>query len=339
MAINKDKTKRKNKLVSNKKRISTKEKRSKVTGTVIDLQKQAEEAQRLQSEITKNMAEGVILTRAKDAVIIYTNPRFEEMFGYGSGELIGKNIAIVNAPTDKSPEEIAGEILKSLKETGMWQGEVKNIKKDGTPFWCQANVSTYKHSEHGDVWIATHIDITKRKQAEEALKLSEQNFRNSMENSPLGIRIVKEDGETLYTNRAFLDIYGYNSLKEFTATSVKDRYTPDSYVEFHDRREKRRHREPLPDNYEVSIVRKDGEIRRLHVIRKGILWGGKQQYQTIYNDITERKEAEEALKVSETRYRRLFETACDGILIQDVATGVVIDVNPFLIEILGFPQR
>jgi len=52
-----------------------------------------------------------------------------------------------------------------------------------------------------------------------------------------------------------------------------------------------------------------------------------------------RKEAEEALSVSEVRYRRLFETAKDGILILDAKTGMIVDVNPFLIEMLGFSRE
>jgi PAS domain S-box-containing protein len=54
------------------------------------------------------------------------------------------------------------------------------------------------------------------------------------------------------------------------------------------------------------------------------------------DDITERKQTEEELKSSETRYRRLFETAKDGILILDGQTGQISDVNPFLVEMLGY---
>ncbi len=56
-------------------------------------------------------------------------------------------------------------------------------------------------------------------------------------------------------------------------------------------------------------------------------------------DITERKQMEEALKVSEVRYRRLFETAQDGILILDADTEQISDVNPFLMEMLGYSHE
>ena len=58
-----------------------------------------------------------------------------------------------------------------------------------------------------------------------------------------------------------------------------------------------------------------------------------------FEDITEQKESEEALKISETRYRRLFETAQDGILILESETGRISDVNPFLVEMLGYSHE
>jgi PAS domain S-box-containing protein len=56
-------------------------------------------------------------------------------------------------------------------------------------------------------------------------------------------------------------------------------------------------------------------------------------------DITDHKRSEEALKISETRYRRLFESAQDGILILDAETGQISDVNPFLVEMLGYSHE
>jgi len=72
----------------------------------------------------------------------------------------------------------------------------------------------------------------KRKHVEEALRASEENFRRSLDESPLGVRIVTTEGETIYANRAILEIYGYESIEELRTTPVKNRYTPESYAEF-----------------------------------------------------------------------------------------------------------
>lgn len=78
---------------------SVKHKTENVSGTYSD------KTISLNSEIMKNVAEGIYLIRLQDCIIVYANTRFENMFGYEPGELIGKEVSIVNAPTDKSPEE------------------------------------------------------------------------------------------------------------------------------------------------------------------------------------------------------------------------------------------
>ena len=130
----------------------------------------AEQELRLQSEIIANMAEGVYLVRVSDGVIIYTNPKFDSMFGYSPGDLIGKHVSVVNAPDEVDPKDTADQIITTLKETGEWAGEIHNIRKDGTTFWCYATVSTFEHQEHGTVWVSIHQDITEQKQVRQALE-------------------------------------------------------------------------------------------------------------------------------------------------------------------------
>lgn len=133
---------------------------------------------------------------------------------------------------------------------------------------------------------------------ERELRASEENFRNSMEASPLGKCVMNTDSKVLYANKAWLDIFGYDSLQELEAIPREKRYTPDSYTEVLKRIEQRKRGEPAEPRYEVSIIRKDGQIRYLEFYQREVLWDGKKQYQLISQDITERKRAEENLKSS-----------------------------------------
>lgn len=150
-------------------------------------------------------------------------------------------------------------------------------------------------NEKGEVAATVHVarDITERKQVEDELRMAEQNFRNSLDNSPLGICIVSAEGELIYANQAMVDIYGYTGVEELRTTPVKKRYTTESYAGHLERQEKSKLGKPVPSEYEMSIIRTDGETRHLSVSRKPVVWDGELRYQVIYQDITERKKAHE----------------------------------------------
>lgn len=139
-------------------------------GLDITDRKQAEDALRLHAAMMDNVAEGIYLIGLDDLLIKWTNERFARMFGYDPGEMIGKNVDIVNASTERKPAETRISIVDVLRETGEWHGEVRNIKRDGTHFWCYANVSLFDHPEYGKVIVSVHTDITERKKAQEALQ-------------------------------------------------------------------------------------------------------------------------------------------------------------------------
>jgi PAS domain S-box-containing protein len=121
---------------------------------------------RLQAAMITKLSEGVFLVRAADRKIVFTNPRFDEMLGYEHGELQGRDVREISAPTDVSAEERIAEVVRAIETYGNWHGEVLNLRKDGTPIWQSVSVSTYEHEEHGRVWIATHSDIDERKRLE-----------------------------------------------------------------------------------------------------------------------------------------------------------------------------
>ncbi|MBF0626979.1 MAG: transporter substrate-binding protein [Magnetococcales bacterium] len=135
----------------------------------IDARAAREEDIRLQARMLEYMTEGVCLVRAPDGMIIYTNRGFEKIFGYERGEIIGQPIAITHAGTDQAIDRIVQEITTHLYRKGVWEGEVQNIKKDGTPFWGHISITTLTHAEFGEVWMGIYQDISVRKQAEEEL--------------------------------------------------------------------------------------------------------------------------------------------------------------------------
>ena len=172
--------------------------------------------------------------------------------------------------------------------------------------------------------------------ADEMLKRSEENFYLSLDNSPLGIRIVSADGKTLYANQEIIKIYGYDNIEELMNTPHKKRYTPECYAE-HEKREERRKRGEIIPYYELSIIRKNGEVRYLEVFRKQVLWNGEILFQALYSDITERKQAERNLKESEERYRIVVENAHEAIIITR-DTNVVF-ANSAAAEQIGYSKE
>ncbi|MEO5362118.1 MAG: bacteriohemerythrin [Magnetococcus sp. DMHC-8] len=140
----------------------------------------AETGLRLRDEILTNMTEGVALIRARDGEIVYANPKFEGMFGYSPGGLNGRNIAVINARTDKSPEDTAQEIMAVLKREGCWEGELLNCRQDGSTLWCRATVSGFDHPEYGTVWLTIQQDISEQKRAQSVRLKNEQRLRMIM---------------------------------------------------------------------------------------------------------------------------------------------------------------
>ena len=180
-----------------------------------------------------------------------------------------------------------------------------------------AKLSQANEMLQADINERIRIELQKRT-ALEALRKSEDNFHRSLNESPLGVRIVTADGDTIYANRAIVDIYGYDSIEELKGAPLKDLYTPESYAEFKIRKGKRERGEFCPSEYEINIVRKNGEVRRVQAFRKEIFWNGARQFQVIYQDITDRKRAEETLKESEKKYRLLADNVYDVIFVLDM---------------------
>ena len=176
------------------------------------------------------------------------------------------------------------------------------------------------------------ISIT-RKQAERELRDSEEKFRLYMENAHDGVMIVGSDYKFEYGNAELAKILGY-PLEEIIGQEFTKFLNGESKNLVADRYRKRQNGEGIPERYEFSTIRRDGEERYVE-LSSTVTKDSKGNIKTIAHllDITERKQAENSLRASENRYRSLFDTANDAIFI--MSNEIFIDCNEQTLKMFG----
>ncbi|HOQ71260.1 MAG: PAS domain S-box protein [Smithellaceae bacterium] len=237
------------------------------------------------------------------STITSVNHAIYETFG-GTEEDFKRGFKAWQLLTPEAVEQSVENIQRLLNGEPLGGTEYRLKRLDGTEF--PAIVFSRLIFEQGKpVGLrGAVVNITDRKRTEEVIRESEANFRRSMDDSPLGIRVVTADGETLYANRAILDMYGYASIEEFQGVPLKQRYTPESYAAYLARRAKRDRGERDQTEYTIDIVTQNGDIRNVRAFRKQIVWNGQPHDQIIYQDITRQIQAEEALRESVGNLRK-----------------------------------
>jgi PAS domain S-box-containing protein len=175
-------------------------------------------------------------------------------------------------------------------------------------------------------------DITERKQAEEELRESEERYRNVFErHAAVKLLIDPDTGSIIEANQAAVNYYGWSreQLKQMKIQEINTLPPEDVKKEMEKARtEKRTH-------FEFRHRRADGSIRDVGVFGSNIEVKGKNLLHSIVHDITDRKEAEEAQRESEQKYRTIFENAVEGIF-QSTLDGRYLNVNPALASMYGF---
>jgi len=297
--------------------------------------KMAEAELRTQAAIMENIAEGVQMIRMSDDVIVHTNPKFEQMFGYDHGEMIGKHVSIQNMPTEHTPLEIATHISRILKNKGEWSGEIFNVKKDGTPFWTYTTVTRYQDAKYGEVMLAVKRDVTETKLAREAMQESEERFRMLFENSPDAMLLAEADtGILLQANRAAEKLFK-RQRKEFAGMHQSRLHLPEEGALARDRFKSRGEDVDPTIPVENNIMLADGTTAPVEVTGQRYMINGKKVILGVFRDLRERKKAEEALRDSEERYRALVESSDDCICLLDV-NGYFLFMNQRGLELNGY---
>ncbi len=184
--------------------------------------------------------------------------------------------------------------------------------------------------------VITYLSII-RIQAEDALKESEEFNRGLVENIPNLVMVYDHDRKIRYVNPEATTTLGY-SAKEMVGTDIITYVNPPQHEKIATATE-----ELFSSNrgksLEIDLITKAGQHLTVFSKDAPVHFKNQPAVLILCADITDRKRAEEALRASETRYRRLFETAQDGILILDAETGQIVEVNPFLIAFLGFSRE
>jgi len=287
---------------------------------------------RLSNELIAKMAEGVCLIRARDDAILYANPSFEKMFGYDAGEIIGKNVATLNAATSETPDEVAREISTELKRNGLWRGEVLNSRKDGSTFWSSVVVSALDHPFFGKVWISIQQDISARKQTEHTLR--EQAALLNL--APDAIFATDLENRIKFWNRGAEDMYGWSAQDALGRVAYELLHTrfPSSFNEtiasLHSQGEWEGELEHTRRDGTTIIVASRWSVQRNQS-------GEPISFLEINRDITQRKSYEEQLRNLTERLSLATRTSSIGIWDLDLRTEELVWDNTTF-EIFQIPK-
>ena len=264
--------------------------------------------------------------------ILYTNPAEARMHGYVSvEELIGKDVGIF------APHELRCPLnLERLDQKPHWDRSSVNVRRDKSQFPVRLISDVVRDSMGNPVAIVTICeDISEQQQAERALQESEERFRKTFEQAAVGIAHVATGGEFLRVNQRFCDIVGYRREEMLRLTFQKITYPDD-----------------LPKDFEAVQQFMDGSIQaysmeKRYIHKNGdLVWinltvslvrefeGGAKYFIAVIEDISQRKQAEEALKMSAQQYRLLAENVADGIGI--IQNERLVFVNLALAAMLGY---
>ncbi|MBW4631080.1 MAG: PAS domain S-box protein [Iphinoe sp. HA4291-MV1] len=298
--------------------------------------------------------------------IVYVNEALTRMSGWSACEIIGKDISILY--DEKTSGSEIERIRAALGNGSSIRTEFINDHKDGSTYWVEVNISPIAYSE-GKIthFVCIQRDITERKLAEEALRSSEELFRQLAENihQVLFVRDLKQN-KIIYINQAYEEIWGrsrdrlYEESFDFleaihpldrdgfagpTPQSSKGglgRDTGDCPRGSGKANRTIATRSTFENGHlysqEYRIVRPDGEERWIwtRAIPLKSELGEVYRLFGVSEDITERKRATEALRESEERFRKLADEV-PVLIWMDDANGLCTFLNQYCWEFTGRP--
>jgi PAS domain S-box-containing protein len=262
--------------------------------------------------IVEGAIEGILSHR--DQKPLYVNPAWARLHGLAVDDVLKMDDVLPLIHESERPRILSYMQQRMRGESAPTQYEYRGVRADGTVFWLENLVQQITWCGE-PVIQATVIDISRRKQAEQSLLLSEAHFRSGFEDGPIGVTFVDRDLHFIRVNRAFCEMTGFTEEELLSRTTTE--LTPSEGLNSDT---------PQPDttadefsNFTVrkKYVRKDGGIVWVRLSAHWIFDGdGETAYRmTLVENVTDRMQARLAVEASERRFRNLVEGSIQGILI------------------------
>lgn len=300
----------------------------KTTGAVITFRditarKQAQDALRKSEAryraIVQDQTELICRFKPGGAVS-FVNDACCRYFGKSYEEIVGRSFMPFIPEEDR---DLLEKGLSSLApDNPVVTIEHRVIAADGKIRWQQwTNRALFDEIGQISEVQAVGRDITEQKQAEEALRESEEKYSTLVNRAGDGVYIV-QDEIFKFVNQAFADVHGY-TVQEIEGRSIYDLIAPESRDKIKDKYRRRLEGEVIP-TYETTILCKDGTVKTAELSGALIQYQGKPTTMGIMRDVTERKKTEQELL-------RMDKIESVGLL----AGGIAHDFNNLLVGILG----
>ncbi len=231
-----------------------------------------------------------IIWISSDGSLVYVNEAACKSLGYSKKELLSMHIWDIDPKFP--PERYLKNWRDEYRQRGFLKFETLHVARDGRTFTVDVTASYIKYGEK-EFLITFDKDITERKQAEEALRESEEKFRVLAETSSAAI-IVFQDKWMVSLNKATENITGF-SRDELIKMYYWEIIHPEFREFVRERSLARQRGEPVPSRYETKLLTKSGETRWVELTAGRIIYKGKSAGVATLFDITDRKKAEEEL--------------------------------------------
>ena len=263
---------------------------------------------------------------------LFVNRACEELTGYPACELLGMELFELTHPDFRPTVEARARARLQGFEVNPPSYEFKIVRRDGAERWLAVNAAIVDMAG-APAALATAVDVTERKRAEEALRESEHWFRTLAETTATGI-VVYSAERLLYVNHACETLTGYLAA-ELLAMRPEEIVHPEARGEIGARIAARLRGEETPVHYETRLLTRDGRERWIDTAAGRFERGGQVLGMATFFDITERKLAEIALVEERERAQVTLASIGDGVIRTD-DRGAVDYMNPVAERLTGW---